>query len=507
MKSFKKKLKILRKELAKHKMSWAILFFVFAGGILMRTIGVHKILGFYFDQGRDAMVIWRFLHEGKFFLVGPTTGIAGIFRGPYYYFLIMPFYWIGGGSPVVPAIFLGILSMTAIALMGYLAYKVAGYPAAIISIFVASFGHYLVLASRWLSNPTPMLILSMLLVWFMYLITLGKRQAWVGIGLVLGLSLFNFGSSGELFYFPAVIIFAVWQRKNLPTVRQVLLAGFLFFLTFAPLILFDIRHGGILRKNIAEFLFGRESFKLSFWEVFKIRTNFYYDVFTTKIFHWRQNLEIFILSVVSIYFVVRLKRFWQHDLVKILLVLLISPMVGLLFFQGNYGNIYDYYMTGYYLIFILLFSIVLGKFYKNILGKLFVALFVFVFWQNNVPVTWSRINDNLTGEHSIGLKNELLAVDWVYKDAAGESFNVDVYVPPVIPHAYEYLFTWRGKTKYNTNPTEQHLDLLYTLFEVDPPHPERLEAWLDRQAGIGEVKEEVRFGGITVQRRLRLKNE
>lgn len=480
---------------------------MFLGGVVMRVVGVHKILGFYFDQGRDAMVIWRFLHEGKLFLVGPTTGIAGIFRGPFYYFLILPFYWLGGGNPVAPAIFLGLLSMAAIGIMGYLAYKVAGYPAAILGIFIASFGHYLVLASRWLSNPTPMLFLSMSLVLLMYLVTLGKRWAWVWIGLILGLSLFNFGSSGELFYFPAVGIFAVWQHKKLPNLKQVFAGGFLFFLTFAPLLLFDLRHNGILRKNIAEFLFERESFKLSFWEVFKIRLDFYYDVFTSKIFHWRRNLELSILSVVGIYFMVRFKTFWQHDLIKILLLLLLAPMAGLLFFQGNYGNIYDYYLTGYYLIFILLFSIILGKLYKNIFGKMFIILFVFSFWQNNIPITWSRVNDNLTGPHSIGLKNELQAVDWVYEDAGGRPFNVDVYVPPVIPHAYDYLFTWRGKTKFKTQPEQERVELLYTLFEVDPPHPERLEAWLDRQAGIGVVKEEESFGGITVQRRTRLSNE
>lgn len=473
----------------------------------MRTVGVDKVLGFYFDQGRDAMVIWRFLHEGKLFLVGPTTGIAGIFRGPYYYFLILPFYWIGGGNPVVPAIFLGLLSMAAIGLMGYLAYKVSGYPAAILGILIASFGHYLVLASRWLSNPTPMLILSMILVWMMFLITQGKRWAWVPLALTLGLSLFSFGSSGELFYFLALFIFAAWQRKNLPNFKQTLLASGLFLLTFAPLVLFDLRHDGILTQNIRSFLFERESFKASFWEVFRLRTNFYYDVFTTKIFHWRGRVELALLALTASYFIVRIRSFWREDLVKIALLLLISPMFGLLFFQGNYGNIYDYYLTGYYLIFILLFSIILGKIYKHFLGKIFVVVFVFIFWQNNVPITWSRINDNLTGPQSIGLKNELMAVDWIYEDASGKAFNVDVYVPPVIPHAYDYLFAWRGKTKYQTQPVPEEVQLLYTLFEVDPPHPERLEAWSARQAGIGKVEEEMRFGGITVQRRIRVESD
>jgi hypothetical protein len=46
--------------------------------------------------------------------------------------------------------------------------------------------------------------------------------------------------------------------------------------------------------------------------------------------------------------------------------------------------------------------------------------------------------------------------------------------------------------------------LLYTLYEVDNPHPERLDAWLERQKGIGKVEEQSVFGGITAQRRTRI---
>ena len=107
------------------------------------------------------------------------------------------------------------------------------------------------------------------------------------------------------------------------------------------------------------------------------------------------------------------------------------------------------------------------------------------------------------GPNTVRFGNQKQAVEWVFEDAAGRDFNVDVYVPPVIPHAYDYLFTWYGNTKYDKPPVEEHQALLYTLAEVDPPHPERLEAWVVRQMGIGSVEEEVDFGGIKVQRRKR----
>src|SRR3990167_8398219 len=73
---------------------------ILLSAFFLRVYRVNEILGFYYDQGRDALVIWDLWHNGKFFLIGPTTGIAGIFRGPFYYYLIAPLYLIGRGDPV-----------------------------------------------------------------------------------------------------------------------------------------------------------------------------------------------------------------------------------------------------------------------------------------------------------------------------------------------------------------------------------------------------------------------
>ncbi len=497
----------IKQEIRSHPRLYLLLAITLASGFFLQVYRAHQVLGFYFDQGRDAMVIWRFLHEGKFFLVGPTTGIAGIFRGPFYYYLIMPFYWLGGGNPVWPAIFLSLLTILAFGIMYVYASLTQSRSAGLIAVFLASFSFYIVLAARWLSNPTPMLFISMLLISCLYLVTQGKRWAWAAVALLLGLSLFHFGSSGELFYYPAVFVIALWQRKHLPTKKIWLASGSLFVLTVLPLIIFDIRHQSVIFTNLKSFLFERGSFKVSFGDVLTARLDFYWDVFTNKLFHWRKDFEVGLLVGLAALFIFYLKDLWKNAGVKILIIFLVSLMLGLLFFQGNYGNIYDYYLTGYYLIFLLLVGMVLGRAWQNPLGKAFVVIFLFAVLKNNLPVTWSRITVNLEGEQSVALKNELQAVDWVYEDVGNMPFNVDVYVPPVIPHAYDYLFTWRGTNRYNKIPSSGLESTLYTLYEVDPPHPERLEAWLDRQAGISKVEKSVRFGGITVEKRSRLRQE
>lgn len=482
----------------------------------IRVYNLDKLLGFYYDQGRDALVIWDLWHKGKLFLVGPTTGLAGVLRGPYYYYLIAPLYLLGNGNPVVPAIFLVFTTVIAIAIIYWLGKEFYNTTAGIIAVILAGFSFQLVMAARWLSNPTPMLLLSMILVWGMYKVTQGKKWGWPVIAAVSGLSLFNFGSSGELFYVSAIAIFAIWQSlpagkagRNWPDLRNLIISILLFVLTFAPLVVFDLKHDGILQKGISNQFIAEKSFTMPTKFLLEQRTKFYYEVFTTKLFPIRSILEIRLLIVLGVLFLWFLPGYFKNPKIKILLLLMISPIIGLYFYQGNDTVLYDYYMTGYYLIFILLVALVLGSAWKYKLGKLFVVYFLFIFLTNNFEFLKLKLTDNSDGPNSISLVNEKEAVDWVYRDSASfagkdSKFNVDVYVPPVISYSYDYLFLWQGTTDYKKNPDTDRVNLLYTLYEQDDPHPERLNNWLARQKGIGKIEKTEKFGAITVERRTRL---
>ena len=467
----------------------------------LRVYRVNEILGFYYDQGRDGLIIWDLWHKGKFFLIGPTTGIAGIFRGPFYYYLIAPFYLLGGGDPVYPAVFLAMLSVAAIGILYHVAAKYLDKATAIFVTVLSSFSFYIVMASRWLSNPTPMRILSALLIWMMILVTKGKKLAWVGIAFIVGSSIFHFGSATEIFFMPAVLFFSIWQKKNLPGLRIFVFSLIAFLVTVVPLLSFDLRHGGILRGNFSGFVTQDRSFsvpsKIEIAE--KIKT--YYDVFTKLLFDSRGKVEKNLLIILAVSFVLFFPKLIKKDLVKIICLLFASVTLGMLFFRGNSGVVYDYYFTGYYLAFVFLVAVILGYLWKYKLGKVFVVYFVYLFLTTNIPIIWMRISDNGQNENSISYLNQKKAIDWIYEDAHGRDFNVDVYVPPVIPYAYDYLFLWYHK---RGNLATEQVSLLYTLYEVDPPHPERLEAWLARQKGIGEIEESARFGGITIERRRRL---
>jgi hypothetical protein len=392
--------------------------------------------------------------------------------------------------------------------MYYLAKRIGGKLAGALALILGGFSLQIITAGRWLSNPTPMLLLSMILVWMMFLIYDGKKWAWAVLSLVLGLSLFHFGSSGEVFYFPAVAVFAIWKFfvspgkiKNIPSLKIILISIGLFIFTVLPLALFDMKHGGILGGNIKGFLVTGKSFSFPTWRFVTDRLSLVGSYFSGLLFNDPHEI-LWGMGIVIVYF---LSRLIKNPRFNIILLLLATLTFGLIFFQGNYGNFYSYYLTGYYLIFLIFIAVSLSYIFKDsIIGKIIVVIFVSYFLINNFSDIKIYLSTTDNASDSIMLSNQEKAIDWIYKDAGSGDFNVDEYVPPVIPYSYNYLFTWLGTTKYHKLPVEPQISLLYTLYEVDPPHPERLQAWLTRQQGIGKVIKQETFGGITVQERERI---
>ncbi|HJX59034.1 MAG TPA: glycosyltransferase family 39 protein [Patescibacteria group bacterium] len=479
-----------------------VILLVFSFAAFVRIYRTGVILGFWYDQGRDALVIWDFLHKGKLFLVGPTTGIEGIFRGPWYYWLITPFYLLGRGNPVWPAVFLAISSILALYILYKLGKELEGKWTGILALFIGSFSYYVVTSSRWLSNPTPMLLVSVALIWSIFKFIRGAKWGLPLISFLCAMAV-QFGSAAEIFYLPATLIVLYWKRKNLPSIKIIGFSVIIFFLAFVPQIIFDIRHRGVLLGAINKFLFEEKSFSLSFWQILQSRSYFYYKMLSSKF--WINGEGLFApFFVLCLYALVKnINKLWQNPNFRVLTLFTLAPFVGMLFFQGNRGNVYEYYFTGYYLIFILFFSYLLVVLAKSVLGKavLFCFLAVFVFL-NSKDVS-KYLATNVNEPTAVFLGNQKMALDWIYKDVGQDPFNVDVYVPPVIPYAYDYLFNWLGSGKYDRVPDRELVGNLYTIYEVDIPHPERLDAWLNRQIKIGRVIKEERFGGIIVQRRMR----
>ncbi len=178
---------------------------ILAVALLLRLTKINTNLIFTYDQGRDALVIQRIL-QGHFTLIGPTTGIAGFFLGPFfYYFLILP-YWFFRGNPLGVIIFLNIFVLFGMLVTALIAKESKSWTAFFICLLLLSTNYSHINFSRWLSNPNPILWLAPL---FYYLaiqyFTSTKKKIFgisyeVLLGGTLGL-LFQTELANALFFF------------------------------------------------------------------------------------------------------------------------------------------------------------------------------------------------------------------------------------------------------------------------------------------------------------------
>ena len=426
----------------------------------------------------------------------------------FFYYFLVPGYLIGQGSPVVAAIWLQIFNTVGLYFI-YLSAKALFSPTAgLVAVFLLGFSNHLVSLSRWLSEPSlifttvPIMIYS-----FIQIINAPRHSGlsriyWPIAALMMGLNL-QLEIASEIWFLPAVFLFFLFQKKYWPSVKTLISSVLVFFLTLVPQVLFDFRHDHLMFKAITKHF--SDSTNPSF--VFSIpkiidRWRFYQDTFATLLIP--QNYLFLTIVLVLVLFVSLTTKKYKTSINFLLIWLLFFPLLVLSFYRGNQGNFYSYYLVGLFPIFIILVSGSISHlftkkpyFIASVIILLFFALPNFILLKNFLIAGFD-------GPEHISLGNQLQAIDWVYVQSDNQPFNVDSYVPPVIPYAYDYLFLWLGETKYNRQPDKVLQSLLFTINEVAPPHPERLQAWMDRQSGIGEINKQENFGGIEVQRRVRL---
>lgn len=482
------------------KLECLVLIFILIISLFLRLFRLSSLLGFWYDQGRDALVIWNLIHYGKFFLIGPVTGIEGIFLGPFYYYLISPFYWVGNGNPAVASAGICLLTVGAIYLTYFLGKNIFNTKVGLIAAFLFGFSYSNITFSRWLANPVPLLFFSTLLLYFLYDFINGNKNRLIWVGLILGLCL-QLEAASAIFFIPATIIIVFLNRKGVKR-KYLFLSLILFFITFLPQFIFNFRHDNILVNAFKKFLVEDRSFKTSFFQVLIKRVMLYYDIFCGYFFPNIKNLKIIVLALFSAPLFFFRKKLSKTQVM--LWVWFVTPLVGLLFYQGNHGYIWDYYFTGVFPVFLILFANSLSfLFEKALVFKIMTFLFLGFFMVFNIYLMAKLFRTGV----GITIGAEKKAIDWIYQDIGGEDFNVDVYVPPQIYFSYSYMFQWYGKGKYGREPNTKMVKNLYTIYEPDADHPYFLDAWLKRQDGIGKMVKDYSWGSVTVQKRDRVKYE
>lgn len=369
------------KERLKKNPYLAVFGFILLLGLFFRAYKVIDWFEFAHDGGRYSWIVKDIVVDKHIRLIGQMTTAHGIFIGPLFYYLLIPFFFLTKMDPVGAVIPITIIGVLTVASYYYVFSRLFGKEVGLIASFLYAVFLSPVFFDRRVVPSTPT---NLWLVWYFYVVVSilrGRYQVLPILGLLAGLI---WHIHIALLPTLAVIPAAVVLSKKIPNIKQVILSLAAFLIPFSPFLFFETRHNfsqtaAFIRDFTVNHGGGTGFDKLNL-VIIKIASNI------NKLFFYPQDLKfinhtLFAIFVLSLGIILVKKK-----LLSLAELLVFYFWIGtiILFYTFSSSPISEYYFANIEIIFLAIASMALYLLYKFFpFGKyLVVALLAFVFLKN-----------------------------------------------------------------------------------------------------------------------------
>jgi hypothetical protein len=150
--------------------------------------------------------------SGQFRLIGQETSTQGIFIGPYFYYLMVPFYLLWHMDPLGGMFALGFIAAFATWSLWYIFSDLFSKEAGYLAAFFHSTSYFLAINERELVPTQPIVLLWT--VWYLWSLHKIVKQDWRGfavIGLLFGL-IWHI-NIGLVLLSPLFLVALLWNRR------------------------------------------------------------------------------------------------------------------------------------------------------------------------------------------------------------------------------------------------------------------------------------------------------
>lgn len=271
MKRFKIFNSRIRSWIRDNRTEFILLVAVLFIGAFLRFYRISEYMTFLGDEGRDVIVVRRFLVDFDLMLVGPGTSIGNMYLGPLYYYMIAPFLLLFNFSPVGPAAMIALLGVITVFFTWHVIREWFPHQnihvGALVGALLYAIAPTIVTYSRSSWNPNIMPFFALLTIYSVWKFWIEKKWRWI---LVTGVSMAFILQSHYLGLLLIPTIGTFWllsvlqlrvkgyglrsrnaQRgtRNAKTgelkrfVKHSVLGFFVFLFLMSPLAIFDARHG------------------------------------------------------------------------------------------------------------------------------------------------------------------------------------------------------------------------------------------------------------------------
>lgn len=375
------------------------------------------------DIARDFLLLEEIVQKRVPPLIGAHSGISGVFHGPLWFYINLPFFILGRGNPAVVGLFWVILYAISLLILFYSAKKLFNFEVAILSTTL--YAMISVQEINNLSNPYGALILFPLFFYLFHRYTKNLKFIYLLLAVfILGLIIqfqMAFGIPILILTFLFLIVFLVKKQRLIH-----LASLFTIFFTQSTTILFELRHNFLQTRSLFEYLNKHEGSvtiarPLTEGLIFFTKNNFYLN--------W-----IFVLMVLLV-----LVYVWRKKSLKNASIYLFFAYFyfGYWFLMRFYtGTIWVYYHWAFIPVLIILFCSVSQIMNK----KLFLVLFfIFTGILFNQQINRFIERNNYMGVTQASWRFIKSSAESVYKDAKGD-FGYYVVSDDELGYQAKYAF-------------------------------------------------------------------
>lgn len=481
---------------------WTLIIILLVASFV-RLYRISDYMTFLSDEGRDVIIVRRFITQLHPPLIGPGTSVGNMYLGPLYYYMMAPALLFANFSPVGPAVQIAILGVITVAFIWFVMRE--WFPAkttgdvqgvtlnvgALVAAGLYAISPTVIMFSRssWNPNIMPFFsLLSIYSIWKVYesrgasrevgcwLMTLGVSFAFVLQSHYLGLLLIP-----TLFVFWMLTLIKIRKDKPAKTVfiRYSLFATSLFALLMSPLLFFDIRHNWQNYNAIKIFFTSSRDVGLPFLTYLSKIGTTAIMVFTNL--PMGKNMYLGILAVfVSVIFLVWIyKKHLFTGTYGLLSLWIMAGLIGIAYYRGQ---IYNHYLGFLFPAPFLLLGTFTQKVLdsKNRVAKILFSLtigFVVIFsFQNDPPF----VNPGYQMPRAISVAKV------IKEKAGGAKFNLAAISDFDDRSVYLYFLTIWGAKAVDADPSTSDFTVTNQLFvicehprtECDPTH--NPSAWITR---------------------------
>lgn len=352
------------------------------------------------DETRDAIVAYEGSRQMQLPLIGPFSSLGPFTFGPWYYYHIIFFQFITGLS-YAPWIYLGLASLLSVFVLYRIGQELIDTRFGLILAALFALSPHHITAAIGLNNPNLIPLYAALSLLFLLKIFNKKISLWYGffLGLSIGIGI-NIHYQMITYALLPLLILIVQPNKYM----HVLTAYIGIFLTFLPMLLFDLNnHWFTIRNMVYFYLYGQDLIYVPNRWLFYLR-----DFWPT---YWSFMLGLpklfsifFAVGCVGVFAYGLWKKAFSKRMVLLLLFFLLN-FVLLRYYKGERSLGYLYFLDPFlFIIAGYFFYFLINK--NKIIGILFIlSALTFPFVQNY---------KNISHEHTQQTYNDIATLTQLY---------------------------------------------------------------------------------------------